>query len=146
MSKRDKALQEDEGLSWTDAWIFASLEAEGSRGTTLTTLIARADMLNHAIPTAAEIRLALRHLYAHGLVDVDGRTIRVAPPGRRIYANGLARRGGLFSIVDNMEKALRSPRFKHKGIARPADLSFVTAKALAQAWAAYHRMVRTGAS
>jgi hypothetical protein len=92
-------------LSWTDAWIFASLSARGA--TTLPDLVARADMLNHAIPTAVEIHAALRALYREGLVTARRLPVALTARGRRIQADGLARRGGLFAIVDNMLKALR---------------------------------------
>jgi hypothetical protein len=100
-------------LSWTDAWIFASLAGTRARGATArANLIARADMLNHAIPTDAESTGALDRLAARGLVAVRGKTIALTALGRRVQADGLARRGGLFSIVDNMHKALRSPKFR----------------------------------
>jgi hypothetical protein len=92
-------------LSWNDAWIFASLSARGA--TTLPDLIARADMLNHAVPTPAEIRAALRALYREGLVTARRPPTALTALGRRIQTDGLARRGGLFSIVDNVLKSLR---------------------------------------
>ena len=98
-------------LSWTDAWIFASLGGGGGRArggaAARADLIARADMLNHAIPTDAEITGALGRLAARGLVAMRGEAIALTALGRRVQADGLARRGGLFSIVDNMHKALR---------------------------------------
>ena len=118
-----------------DAWIFASLAARGA--TTLAQLVARADMLNHAIPTVAEIRSALRVLHARGLVTVAGRAIRLTRPGRAVQASGLARRGGLFSIVENMQKALRSPRFGRAPAAGRLNLAFVTRAALDRAYAQY---------
>ena len=93
-------------LSWNDAWIFASLSARGA--TTLPDLIARADMLNHAIQTTGEIRAALRALYRGGLVTAPHLPTALTALGRRIQTAGLARRGGLFSIVDNVLKALRA--------------------------------------
>ena len=106
----------DDELSWADAWIFASIGGGGGRArgaaAARTDLIARADMLNHAIPTDAEITGALGRLAARGLVAVRGEAIGLTALGRRVQADGLARRGGLFSIVDNMHKALRSPKLR----------------------------------
>jgi hypothetical protein len=65
-------------------------------------------MLNHAIPTATEIRAALRALHREGLVTTRRLPAALTALGRRVQADGLARRGGLFSIVDNVLKALRA--------------------------------------
>jgi hypothetical protein len=129
-------------LTWTDAWVFASLcggTDEQQELTTLTELIARADGLNHAIPTTDEIVSALHRLHRHGLVVAAGHAIALTDLGRQVHANGWARRGGLFSVVDNMQRALRSPRFEHRVVTECLDLSFVDDDALARAHEAYHR-------
>jgi hypothetical protein len=95
--------------STNDAWILASLLARGA--TPLTELVVRADMLNHLIPSVAEVRSGLRYLHARGLIVIRRRTIVLTKLGRAVQANGFARRGGGFAVVENMEKALRSPRF-----------------------------------
>ena len=98
-------------LSWSDAWIFASIADDpAGDGANLTDIVARADVLNHAIPTVRELVPAFERLFERGLIAVDGKTIRLTDYGRRVQENGRARRGGLFSIVDNMHAALRSPR------------------------------------
>ncbi|MBN1606740.1 MAG: hypothetical protein JW940_08905 [Polyangiaceae bacterium] len=96
---------------------------EQQEPTTLTELIARADGLNHAIPTTDEIVSALQRLYRHGLVVAAGHAIALTDLGRQIHANGWARRGGLFSVVDNMQRALRSPRFEHRVVTEPTTIT-----------------------
>jgi hypothetical protein len=121
--------------SGSDAWIFASLAARGS--TRLRDLIARADMLNRAIPTGAEIRSAIRYLHGRGLVVARGQTISLTAIGRKVYANGLGRRGGLFKVTGNMEKALRSKRFPHKAVRARSSVASPSDAAVHRAYVAY---------
>jgi hypothetical protein len=126
--------------SWTaDAWIFASLVGDGS--TTLRELLWRADYLNHAIPTAVEIRSALRHLHARGLVAVRGRAVRLTTPGREIHKAAFRSRRGLFSIVRDVDRMIRSSPLPRGARARP-DLTFVSAAALGRAYAEYAAAAR----
>jgi hypothetical protein len=119
--------------SFNEAWIFASLKDDGSP-TTLAELIAAADMLNHAIPTAAEVRSALAWLASRGWVVPEGEAIALTPRGREVAASGRGRRGGLFAIADNMGKAMRSPRFRNDPVvAAPPAFPFVTDAAVTRA-------------
>jgi hypothetical protein len=121
--------------SWTnDAWIFASLVGTGR--TTLTEQLWRADAINHAVPTAAEIRTSLRHLHARGLVTVRGRTIGLSARGRRLHAAVFRRKGGLFSIVANVDTALATSSLPRRAPVPPA-LAFVTASAVHRAYVEY---------
>jgi hypothetical protein len=130
-------------LSWTDAWIFASIGDGGA----LADLVARADVLNHAIPTAREIARSLERLFARGLVGVRGKTIALTDLGRRVHADARARRGGMFAIVDNMQAALRSPKFARERPPAPRPRSshalprfwFVTKEAVTEACEEYRR-------
>jgi len=126
-------------FTWTDAWILASLNASTAEQpvVALAELIATADYLNHAIPTLQELRSSLRTLHAHGLVEPREKKVALTPHGAAIYAKGRAKRGGLFSIVDNMLKVLNSPRVKHPQPIQPATFSFITDRALAKAHAEY---------
>lgn len=128
-------------IAFEVAWIFASLRPAGR--TPLTELVARADFLNHAIPTAAEIRAALERLFGLGLVDARDRAVVLTALGRRVHADGLGRRGGPFAVVENMRKALRSPRHalvEEPRAARP-PFRFVTEASVAKAYAAYMKLV-----
>jgi hypothetical protein len=125
----------------TDAWIFASLAGGGTgRATTLAQLVAAADVLNRALPTPDEVRSALGRLAARGLVARRGRSITLTALGRQVQSDGRARRGGLFSIVDNMRRAIRSPRHRAPPLAAPPAFPFVTDAAMARACAAYRSM------
>ena len=122
----------------TDAWIFASIAA-GRRATTLADLVVGADSLNHAIPSAVEVRSALVRLAARRLVVARGQALSLSALGRRVHADGRARRGGLFSIVDNMRRAMRSPRHRTEPDTAPPRFAFVTDAAMARAAAAHQR-------
>lgn len=125
-------------FSMPDAWIFASLNGEDSKkGVELHMMIMSADVLNHSIPTSNEVVHALSLLHKHGLVEVEGKIIRVTSHGKAVYDNGRARRGGLFSIVSNMHKALNSPRIKHPIVSTQIDLSFITDESMQEAYQQY---------
>ena len=135
-------------LAWTEAWVFASVtDGAGGTGGTLADLVARADVLNHAIPTAREIAPALERLFELGLISVSGKRITLTDLGRRAQADGFGRRGGVFSIVDNMLKALRAPGLARDRPPPPRPRSshalprfwFVTEQAVAEAHEEYMR-------
>jgi hypothetical protein len=128
-----------EDPSFEEAWMLASAEASEDGAATLGGLIARADVLNHAIPSASEIRSALERLSVRGLVRRRGRAVQLTQLGRDVLANAYARRGGLFAIVGNVQKALGSPKFRLERAARRVSFGFVTEAAVARAYAAYRR-------
>jgi hypothetical protein len=117
-------------FSFADAWIFTSLgnATPPAEGTPLVDIVRNADMLNHAIPNYDEVRNAMIILFRHGLVDVgrDG-PIRTAH-GQMGADNGLARKGGLFSIVDNTLSALNSNRIKHPLVEGSPNLRKLTVR------------------
>jgi hypothetical protein len=122
------------------AWIYASLgnQTDAPEGTDLCSLIAAADMMNHAIPTHAEIAGALDTLFRHGLVEFRNGRIYLTPHGKTVSENGFGRRGGLFSTIDNMRKALN--KFDHPAADHAPDLSFLTESALNDAYQQYRDM------
>ena len=65
-------------FSQTDAWILWSVATDAT-GSTLTNLIAKADFVNHAIPSRAEVEAALTKGIQTGLLLTDGRYVRFAP-------------------------------------------------------------------
>jgi len=97
-------------------------------------------MMNHAIPTHAEIVDACEILFRHGLVDFRNGRICLTPHGRAVSEDGFGRRGGLFSIIDNMRKALN--KFDHPDVDRTPDLSFLTESAMNDAYRQYREMAR----
>ena len=62
----------------TDAWILLSVSAGGS---TLRDVIAAADWINHAIPTAQELRTSLGRLRVWGLVERRGERFALTSAG-----------------------------------------------------------------
>lgn len=128
-----------EKFNFATAWIFASVTADG--GVNLPLLIGAADSLNHAIPTRGEITRALKTLYACGLVDINGSHVQLTPHGRTVANDGFARRGGRFSIPDNMRQSLDAA--SHPTVAYEPDLSFVTDESLTAAFQEYRKMLRT---
>ena len=128
-----------EKFNFATAWIFASVTADG--GVDLPLLIGAADSLNHAIPTVGEITRSLKALYRFGLADIlDGR-ILLTPHGRTVADDGFARRGGRFSIPDNMRKSLDAA--DHPSVDSEPDLSFVTDETVSAAFQEYRKMLGT---
>jgi hypothetical protein len=128
-----------EMFSSSHSWIFASLSGSPEAGSTLSEIVMRADMLNRAIPNPDEIVSALETLHSHGLIKIENDLTALTVHGQKVLANGLARRGGLFSIIENVGKALNSPAFDHPAISGRADTSFLTDVAYATACNEYHQ-------
>lgn len=126
-------------FNFNTAWIFASVIAD--RGVDLPRLIGAADSLNHAIPTLGEITRALKALYACGLVDINDSRVHLTPHGRAVADDGFARRGGRFSIPDNMRRSLDAA--SHPTIDSEPELSFITDESLSAAFQEYRKMLRT---
>jgi hypothetical protein len=59
----------------TDAWLLAAIAQAATEpageGATLTALVGTADMINHAIPGAGEVELAIQRLLGADLISVD---------------------------------------------------------------------------
>ncbi|MBC8353676.1 MAG: hypothetical protein H8E66_16885 [Planctomycetes bacterium] len=119
------------------AWVYASLgtQTDSPDGTDLCSLIAAGDMMNHAILTLGEIVSACETLSLHGLVDFKNGRICLTPHGRTVSEDGFRRRGGLFSTIDKMRKALN--KFDHPVVDREPDLSFLTESELNNAYQEY---------
>lgn len=61
------------GFTSTDAWILAALAlAHGKDGAGREGIISSADYLNHAIPTAEELKTALAKFEAAGILQKNG--------------------------------------------------------------------------
>jgi hypothetical protein len=65
-------------FSQTDAWILWSVATDAA-GSTLPDIIAKADFVNHAIPSREEVETALTKGLQVGLLHIDGRHVRLAP-------------------------------------------------------------------
>ncbi|TWU50676.1 hypothetical protein Poly51_39690 [Rubripirellula tenax] len=128
-----------EKFNFATAWIFASVTAEG--GVDLPMLIGTADSLNHAIPTVGEISRSLKALHICGLVEIADGRIQLTDHGRTVADDGFGRRGGRFSIPDNMRKSLDAAT--HPTIETKPDLSFVTDETVSAAFQEYRKMLGT---
>lgn len=135
----------NEIFSSSDALIFAALAGVplAAGGCTLLQVIMGADFLDRCIPTREEVISALRILHRHGLVDCAKGVIGVTNHGREVYENGRRRRGGLFSIAENVRKALNSPRIKHPLVESPIKLGFISERSMEKAYREYEHMAQT---
>jgi hypothetical protein len=91
----------------SDAWVFASIEGVGpDDGSTLAQVVAKADLINHAILTEAEFIQAVGRLVAAGLIGAEADRYWLTEAGRALYRQGMKRRG-LFGWIDGIPPALR---------------------------------------
>jgi hypothetical protein len=136
MSKPRKSRSASEAFTWADAWIFASLECATapSERILFPQLLHGADMLSHAVPTSGEIKHAFRTLHRRGLVRVTNGAVFVSPTASELHHEARAKRGGLFSIVDNTLRVLNSPRRNFATLESVPDLRFITRSFLQRAW------------
>ena len=126
--KPPKPHSASEALTWADAWIFASLERATARSgrILLPQLLHAADLLNRAVPTTGEIQQAFRALYRRGLIRVRNGAIFVSSAASSLYQRARAKRGGLFSLVDNTFLVLNSSRHRFAIRQSVPDLRFIT--------------------
>ena len=68
----------------TDAWIFLSINTTED-GTSLEDLIAKADYINHAIPSKDEIEGAVTRLSTAGLVRFENSKFILTDSGKEVY-------------------------------------------------------------
>lgn len=94
-------------LTDPQAWIFLSVGDAGgaSDWTDLDKVIGMADSNNHAIPSVAELRQAVRLLTGADLVERDGNRLRLTPSGSETYRTVNAVREGHITRFLNLTKA-----------------------------------------
>jgi hypothetical protein len=93
----------------SDAWVFCSIEGTGpDDGSALAQVIAKADLINHAILTEAEFTQAAARLVAGGLIGAESEADRYwhTEAGRALYRQRMKGRG-LFGWIDAIPPALR---------------------------------------
>jgi hypothetical protein len=94
--------------AWNDAWILtATCLARKRGGATLAEVIAAADVINHAIPTAGQLSRAFSRLVDCGIVQVKNDRYLLPPNWQRAVRKALQGKGGLFSNVDKCLKWLK---------------------------------------
>ena len=96
---------------WTtsDAWVFSSIEGTClDDGYTLMQLLMKAEGINHASLSEAELTQAVRRLTAAGLIGADAETNRYwhTASGHILYQKAMKRRG-LFGWIDAIPPSLR---------------------------------------
>lgn len=95
--------------AWNDGWILmATYLTQGTEGARLQEVIAAADGLNHAIPTAKELSRAFTKLVRTEIMAVTDDRFRLRddllPEIKKAYGS----RGGLFESAKKGEKWLKS--------------------------------------
>ena len=78
----------------------------------MSAIIGAGDLLNHAIYTETELKNGFFKAQKRGLISIKDNKITISASGQEIRAKVQTMRGGLFSIVDNMQKKLNSKRTK----------------------------------
>lgn len=133
-------------FAWSDAWVFAALRgaSDDAGDVDFSKLIAVADMLNHAIVTAEEVRQALTRLHGSGLVEVIGSRVTSTSLATTLHEKIAGARGGLFSIVENALRVLNSPRTGLPVVPGAPDTAFVTDDFMKEAYDRYLGRFRGG--
>ena len=84
--------------------------------------MAKADMINHSIFSADELKQALTKLHMRGLVKSDGNKIMVTELAKKLLDDIMKTKDNYFSITDNTLKMLsRLPVVERT----PLDLTFI---------------------
>ena len=101
-------------FSFEDAWVFSAISAssQSSDGVPLRIIIGHGDYLNHAIFTLEELNSAFSKLASYQLIEFINPNVKRTNIGDQFYQNGIQRKGGAFSTILNMQKALNSPFIK----------------------------------
>src|SRR5215216_5902317 len=92
----------------TDAWLLSAVAgSDVATGNTLVDVIARADAINHAIPTEEEFARSIGRLVAAGLVGADLSADRfwLTPSGQELRGRW---RHGTFGWLDTIPPGLRA--------------------------------------
>src|SRR5215510_10349012 len=89
-------------FDWSDIWIFLCITSRD--GVSLDHIIAVADMLNHAIPMEEEVKKAITRLSSAGLIRVEDESFILTETGYQLHETIRKKKGGLFTLVDRMEK------------------------------------------
>jgi hypothetical protein len=126
-------------FEWSDAWVFASLRgaADEEGQIDFARLIGVADMLNHAIVTAEEVRRALAKLHMSGLVEVFGARVTTTALAETLHEKIGGMRGGAFAIVDHALRLLNAPGTRLPVVASTPDTTFVTEGFMTEAYERY---------
>ena len=118
----------------SDAWIFLSINnIEG--GTSLEDLIAKADWINHAIPSEEEVEGAVNRLSKAGLVRFQNAKFIFSDSGKELYEYVYSKKGSMLTLWDKLEKLLNKSSFPTLEI---EDFEISTSE-LQRAYQTYHK-------
>jgi hypothetical protein len=95
---------------WSDAWILLAISyADQPQGAELPEIVATADGINHAIPSATELDGALNRLLAAGLIRRHKDAIAVTAAGSTAVKKASGRRKSLYGTSEDLGKLLACP-------------------------------------
>ena len=101
--------QEERGHVWPDAWLLTAIGCRLSVDeVSLAELIARADGIQHAVPTFDEMDGGLARLREAGLVNLNGLCVRLTPAGLELLARSASPRKPLLAWQEDLERELRA--------------------------------------
>ena len=127
----------------SDAWIFLSLN-NMEEGTSLEDLIAKADGINHAIPTENEVEGALNRLSKADLVHFINAKFFLTDSGKELYEYIYKQKGSLLTLWEKLEKHLNKSNFPLLTIEefklKPKELYKAYKKYHKQAWKSFYEM------
>lgn len=113
---------------WTDGWILMStFLTHRSEGVRLHEVIAVADGINHAIPTAKELSRSFTKLVRSEVIQITEGRFQIREEHLPEIEKAYQRRGGLFESATKGEKWLRSLHLtsssKHKVVISEEEVS-----------------------
>jgi hypothetical protein len=134
---------ENNRFKHSDAWIFLSLNnVEG--GTSLEDLIAKADWINHAIPTEAEVEGAINRLAKAGLVDFQNSNLFLTHAGKELHEYIHSQGRSVLKLWERLEKHLNTASFPFVEVSdfkiKPKELHNAYKKYNKQFWKTYREI------
>ena len=94
---------------WSDAWLLLAVGSQlNLEETSLAELIARADSIQHAVPSFDEVDGGLARLSSAGLVRVSGGHVRLTPGGLALVSRTASPRRPLLDWQDELERAIKA--------------------------------------
>jgi hypothetical protein len=141
-----KYMDDDKYFSWNDSWVITAMlwQIEEESEIDLGALIGAGDMLNHAIFIEEELKSGFYKAQKKGLISIANNKIRLLNKGKEIKNKVHNMRGGLFTIVDNMDKKLNSKRTKLVDINENTidPCSFINKKSMKESYLKYRNQFK----
>ncbi|MBJ2175756.1 hypothetical protein JBL43_15995 [Aureibaculum sp. A20] len=130
-------------FEFSDAWVFMALsnyELEWKK-IELTNIIARGDMLNHAIFTLEELSNGFQKLQVKGLIKIKEDQIALSNLGLGIMKKVVDSKSGLFTMVDYALKRINTEKIYIENISGNliSSCEFLTENNLSKAYKIYSK-------